>query len=208
MSHKTTSSLTATKLRVILAISLLLIGLLAAGLFYVGYKQLNGIATTVSQSIADANASKNTLSSLQQTERDLATNHDIVERADQVVADSNKYNYQNTVIQDLQTYAARAGLTINNIDFSGNDATTSAGVSPGASAAQGSTASTPGGNYKTNKVTITLANPVNYENFLQFLRSIELNLTKFQISSVSLTKSTENKKAVTTSSLTIELYTK
>lgn len=195
---RSTTSMTATKLRVILAICMLTISLLAAGLFYVGYHQLKALATDVRNSVGVANASKNSLTSLQQTEQDLKANQDIVTRASRVVADGQDYAYQNMIITDLQTYANRTGLTINTIDFSANSANTGTSAAPAADS----------GTSKTAKVTVTLKNPVNYDNLLHFMRSIEQNLTKLQIANIGLSKAGDDAKSVTTNSLSIELYTK
>lgn len=203
------SAMTATKLRVILVVCLFAITLLAAGVFYIGHRQLTTMATDVSHAIGEANASQNTLASLQQTERDLKANQDTVDRAQQVVADSQNYTYQNTIITDLQTYASRAGLTINTIDFSGGDTNSGTSAAPATTTptAPASGATTTTGSLKTTKVTVTLKNPVNYDNLLHFLRSIEQNLTKLQIANVGLSKATDAN-TVTTNSLSIELYTK
>jgi hypothetical protein len=206
------SHLTASKLRTILVVVLIGVTLLTGGLFYVSHKQLSAIASSVGQSLSDANASQNNLATLKQIEQELADNNSTVQRASKVVADSNQYNYQNIIVRDLNMYAQRSGLTITNIDFgSSQTGATSAAPAPTASATPGAAATPatqPTGGLSTTQVVISLKTPIPYENLLHFLRAIELNLTKMQVASIKLSKASEDPKSVSIDSLTIEIHTK
>lgn len=204
------SRFTATKLRVVLIAMLITTAILAAGLFYISQKQLTTIASSVGQSLSDANASQNNIATLKQIEKELADNHDIVERASKVVADSQQYNYQNVIVRDLNAYADRNDLTITNISF-GSGQTSGASASPAPTTGDATATPAAGaatGSLATTQVVITLKTPVPYENLLHFLRALELNLTKMQVASVKLNKAGEDAKSVDTQSLTIELHTK
>lgn len=201
------STMTATKLRVLLSAGLVVVTGIAGGVFYLGQGQLKTLATDVSRVVADANASQNNIALLKKTEQELETNRDVIARAGKVVADSKQYNYQNIIVTDLNQYAQQYGMSITNIDFGA--ATGSASAAPatpgtGASAAPTAQASTT----KTVTVNVTLENPVNYDDLLRFVRALERNLTKMQIANFSVTKSAENPDDVTTNSLTIELHVK
>lgn len=205
------STMTATKLRALLCVGLVATTGLAGGVFYLGHGQLEALATDVSHAIADANASQNNIEQLKKTEKDLEANRDVFARAGKVVADSKQYNYQNVIVNDLNTYAQQYGLSITNIDFSsgatgGGSATPATPVTPGTGAE--ATPSAPASSVKTVAVNVTLENPVDYDNLLRFVRAIERNLTKMQVANFSVTKSAENPNDVSTNSLSIELHVK
>jgi hypothetical protein len=201
------SRLTPTMLRLILSIGLLLTISIAAIIFTLASSQLKTVATTVSHKVADAKASQNSLTNLKKIERFLADHQATVTRANDIVAESKSYEYQNQIINDLKTYASTAGVKINNFDFAaGNSATPTTPATTGAAAAAplpGAATATPG--VKSTSVSISLQSPIKYENLLRFIKAIEQNLTKMQISTVTLSKGGADSE-VTTDALSIEVY--
>ncbi len=195
-------SLTATNLRLILSVSLFLVTILAAIGFYFVNQSLRDVAVDVSHSVIDANASDNNLQTLQKIQRDLTTTKEIVERADSIVADSQSYQYQNQIITDLNDYAKRANITITNMDFA-TTAQGGAAKTPTTSAPAPATTPPPAG-VKSSSVSVTLKNPINYTNLLRFIKSIEQNLTKMQISRVTLSKDSAG--GISSEAFTIEVY--
>jgi hypothetical protein len=193
-------TLTATRLRLILAVSLLLIEVIAS--IFVAYAdtELKKYAEAVSHVRADSIASQNSVKTLRKIQQELLANKDAVERASDIVADSKSYLYQDQIITDLNDYAKRAGLTITNLDFSTPDPV---GPTTTPTPTQPNAVETPTG-VKTTSVSVTLKNPVNYEGLLKFIKSIEQNLTKMQISRIGLAKDTSN--SVSSEILTIEVY--
>lgn len=196
---KFVKSLTAIRLRLILSTSLVVMALLGGSLVYFANSYLSGIATEVSHASVDASASKNNVTTLEKIKAILDTNKDVVQRASGIVAASKSYQYQNQIITDLNDFAARTGVTITNVNFGSSAAS-------GASGGAQTTPSPSVGGLNTTSATITLATPVNYYNLLHFLRAIEQNLTKMQVSRVSLSKGTAEGDNVTTDALTIEVY--
>ncbi|HET8884055.1 MAG TPA: hypothetical protein VFM68_01135 [Candidatus Saccharimonadales bacterium] len=202
IKHK---ELTATNLRIALSVSLFLIIAIAITIFYFANTQLNEFATTVSRTVADSKASENNLQTLQRIERTLEQEKDTIDRVNSIVAESQSYRYQNQILFDLNQYAASAGVTITNLTF--NDGSTPAAATPATPApttTPGAAAAIQGG-VKSTSVLVTLANPISYNSLLRFIKSIEQNLTKMQISRISLSKGADTN-AVTTDSLTIEVY--
>ena len=202
--------LTATTFRAILSVSIFLIIGAGVALFIVANNQLRTLATDVSKISIDADASGNNLQTLKRLEAELNQQKETIQRTNSIVAESQSYQYQNQIISDLNNYANRAGISITNLDFSatqaagGTAATPSqqpaAPTTPGAS----TTTPAPSSSMKSTSVSVTIANPVNYQSLLNFVRLIEQNLTKMQISSVGLS-SGENG-GVSSDALTIEVY--
>jgi hypothetical protein len=191
--------LTATQLRIILSISLFAILAMTVTLAFFAYGGLRGTAIDVSHAGADADASQTNLQILQQIQQKLAEEKDVIERANSIVADSKSYQYQDQILTDLKDYASKAGITITNIDFAASATAATPGSAPPAT-----TAPAPTG-VKTTSVSVTLKNPIDYVSLLRFIKSIEQNLTKMQISKISLAKGTTGSD-VSSEALTIEVY--
>lgn len=94
-----------------------------------------------------------------------------VEKAAAVVAETKTYQYQNQIVEDVNRYADIAGVTVLGFDFPLQTTGT-------ASKAKG---------VKTIQANVTLQNPVAYDSYLRFLKLIEQNLTKMQITDISIT---------------------
>ena len=198
---------TATSLRLTLSVSLFAITIITGVLFYFVDGQLKSVATEVSHTVVDANDSQNNVQTLQKIQRELENDKDIVAQANRIVADSQSYQYQDQIVSDINRYASASSIKITNIDFSPATTTspsTSGGktqtTTPGTSAP-----ATPSG-VKTTSVAVTMENPIGYSNFLQFLRSVEDNLTKMQVQRISLSKGTGNNDQVSSDVLTIQVY--
>src|SRR5688572_14392120 len=93
--------MTATKLRLILSISLGVIMLVAAGLFAFADSQLRQLAIEVNHKSVDATASQSNLATLEKVRAILTDEKIAVERARSIVADSKSYQYQDQIINDL-----------------------------------------------------------------------------------------------------------
>ena len=191
-------TLTATRLRLILTISLLLITLLASLFVASSNQDLKTYASDIRSITADASASQNNIQTLQKVQQELLANKDVIARASDIVADSQSYQYQDQIITDLNDYASRAGISVTNIDFLAAD--------PGSATTPAQTNNTPApSGVKSTSVSVTVKNPVVYENLLRFIKSIEQNLTKMQISRIGLAKDTAGG-GVSSEVLTIEVY--
>lgn len=194
--------LTPRRLQIVLLVTMLLIVIGGVVIFQFAKTTLGAVAKDAAQTSADAEASQTAVTRLQQTERDLAANQDMVKRASRIAAESREYLYQDQIIKDLNTFANRNGVTIQGIDFGGGSTTAGATTTPSTGAALPTPTAAPGG-LKTVTATITLKSPVNYASFLRFIRDIEQNLTKMQLGSLSLTRGEDG---LTSDALTVQVY--
>jgi hypothetical protein len=197
------SKLTPTNLRIILIVSLVLIVALAGVIFYFANTSLRGVATSVSHKVADAEASRNNLENLKKIQKFLDEQKTTIERVNSIVAESQSYQYQDQIIIDLNSYATKAGIVITSINFDA-PATAAAPATSGATATTPAAAE-PAGAVKSTFVSVSIQSPVKYESFLKLVKSIEQNLTKMQISKISMSKGTSSSD-VTTDTLNIEVY--
>lgn len=201
--------LTAVSFRLILSVTLFLTaGIIVAAVWF-STSKLKGFAAEVSQISSDASASQDSVQTLQKTKQELEAQKDIVTKAANIVADSQGYQYQDQIIKDLNAYANASGLSITNFSFAAS--TGAASSATPAPAASGSTASpTPAttaipSGVKSTTASVTLKTPVNYVNLLQFIHSIEQNLTKMQIARITLSKGASAQE-INTDSLEIQVY--
>ncbi|HJP80867.1 MAG TPA: hypothetical protein VJ841_00520 [Candidatus Saccharimonadales bacterium] len=199
--------MTATKLRLILSSTLILIAVATAGAFIYFYGPLQSFAVEANHASVDAAASENNLATLQKVKEFLAKNSSVVERAQEIVADSKSYQYQDQIITDLNKFASASGLSITNVDFAGANPvapSTSTGSQQQTQAAQPAASS-----LRSTSATITLKTPVDYNAYLNFVHAIEQNLTKMQISKLSLSHDeAAGGNAIISEALKIEVYIK
>lgn len=173
----------ATKLRALLSFMIvLLFGLSAVG-FYFAQDFLKQFAKTVSQSIVDSSSGGSNLRSLQQLQADLKSREDVIAKTSNIVTSIT--NYQDQAIKDLDIYAAKTGISIDRYDFS-------------------QAASTSG----LTTITVILKSPVPYVGLLKFLRAIETNLPKMQVTGITLGRIVGDSSLVRAEQLTIQVYTR
>lgn len=194
-----------------------LLFLAGVGIFYLGYSQLSKTASEVGEHVATAKESESTIQRLETLQSELESKQEAVARVSQVTADSQNYAYQDRLVNDLTVYANRANLTIKNISFTAQAASsgTAAPAAPAepspesmATETPGATEPAPAASSSLQKATvdITLESPVNYQDLLNFLHYVEENLTKLKVSRVTLTKSDDD--TVTIDVLNLEVYLK
>lgn len=207
MSKKFT--LTATNLRIILAVSLVAITAIGAGGFALAYNWLDGFAADASTVASQAAASESELQELSQTEKMLKTQHHAVERASKIAAESKSYQYQDQIINDLNDFARKAGITISDITFADNNAKGSSSSSSSSSSNKTGTSLPTIAGLKATTASVTVKNPVEYRKLLTFMYLVEQSLTKMRIANVDLSRSTAQGQppdSITSNTLTIEVY--
>jgi len=206
MSKKFT--LTAINLRIILAVSLVAITAIGAGGFALAYNWLDGFAADASTVASHAAASESELQELSQTEKMLKTQHHAVERASKIAAESKSYQYQDQIINDLNDFARKAGITISDITFADDNAKGGSSSSSSSSSKTGTSLPAIAG-LKATTASVTVKNPVEYRKLLTFMYLVEQSLTKMRIANVDLSRSTAQGQApdsITSNTLTIEVY--
>ena len=202
MTKKGTNSLTPTKLRLaLLASIILLIGLSGVG-FWLFSESLNTYAAEVRSANTAASVSSSDIARLKQLKTELEENEVSVTRAKNIVADSKYYQYQDQIIADLTAYAKATKVQVTSITF--NTGSSSALGATGSTTPSSPSTPAPAG-LKSINATVSLKTPVNYQAFMRFVHAIELNLTKMQITGISVQRS-ETDGDVIVSPLMIEVY--
>ncbi len=203
-------TLTAKNLRYILTFVLVIMFAGSGAGFYFMQQQLRTFANETSQLNSQVAASEQNLNNLKKLKAYLASHQDDEDLAKKVVADTK--NYQNDVLDEISTFAAESHVTVLSYTFE-NSTTTPGGTAPATSAPATGTTGTPPvastvGGLKENTFTVAISSPVNYHNLLSFISRIEQNVTRMQITSVSLTKDSASNSRVSTDSFEIGVYVK
>ncbi|EDK72608.1 hypothetical protein TM7_0248 [candidate division TM7 genomosp. GTL1] len=160
------------------------IGLMILGAI-IGFSTVDGAlrqsATETNHAQIDATVGRDTIDQLRFLDTYVQKNQTTIERAASIVADSRQYSYQNQIVADINTYAARAGVSVLGYSFE--------------STLQQKSSKRVAG-LKTIDASVTLKSPILYDNFLRFLKAIEQNLTKMQVSGVSMSPDPTNAREV------------
>ncbi len=207
---KQTKDLTPTKLRAILASlfgALLIIGVI---IFVIGYRQITLYSHETQEKAKEAQASNSKVTQLISTENQLQENAAIVSKASQLVAESKYYAYQDQIIQDINTYATRAGITLDNITF--NEAAAGTSTATSTSSTQATTALPAG--ITTTTATVAFKGAVNYYSLLRFVHYLEQSLFRMSILGINISKATDpavlaaDPSAIICEPINIEVYIK
>lgn len=169
----------------------LFVGGSVAGTWYMQTLLENQMAETNRIKAEDENSSQS-LAQAQALKIYLENNKADTEKTAKIVAETTTFKYQDQIIQDITRYASAAGLTVLGFNFN---------QSTGAAAK-----STNGLN--SISAVVTLQNPVPYNRYLTFLKLIEQNLTKMQITDITITPEKSNPNLINNPTVTLEVYSK
>ena len=193
--------LNASIARIILSLLLLIILSAMVGLVIFAYSFLSKTSEEVGKMQTEATAVDAKIQSLLASKSQLDRNSDTVKKAKNIVSESKLYQYQNQIIQDLNTYADRTGIPIKSFSFQ-NESTTSAKTATSSK----QTSTSPAG-VKSTFVSIQLGDHIDYTKFLHFLSLIEKNVTRMQLSGVSISRGANNHE-ISIQSLEVKVYTR
>lgn len=193
--------LNASIARIVLSLLLLIILSAMVGLVIFAYSFLSKTSEEVGKMQTEAIAVDAKIQSLLASKSQLDRNSDTVKKAKNIVSESKLYQYQNQIIQDLNTYADRAGIPIKSFSFQ-NEPTTSAKTATSSK----QTSTSPAG-VKSTFVSIQLGDHIDYTKFLHFLSLIEKNVTRMQLLGVSISRGANNHE-ISIQSLEVKVYTR
>lgn len=193
--------LNASIARIVLSLLLLIILSAMVGLVIFAYSFLSKTSEEVGKMQTEAAAVDAKIQSLLASKSQLDRNSDTVKKAKNIVSESKLYQYQNQIIQDLNTYADRAGIPIKSFSFQ-NEPTASAKTATSSK----QTSTSPAG-VKSTFVSIQLGDHIDYTKFLHLLSLIEKNVTRMQLSGVSISRGANNHE-ISIQSLEVKVYTR
>jgi hypothetical protein len=189
----------AVTFRYLLVGCLVVMAMLFGAGFYLGSQVLEERALAADHAKTDATLRAEDVAQLKRLEAELENKQDIVKRAQQIVSESRFYQYQDQIVHDINTYANVAGVHVSGYNFESQTGSSRSSRSSGSSAPNvpGVTAIT---------ATLRLTSPVPYTNFLRFLKAVEQNLTKMQVTGVNMTPDGDNRHMVNNPTVGLIIY--
>jgi hypothetical protein len=174
-----------------------LVGLILLGLVVgaVGAWYLNGLLATrvaaTNDAVESSRVSSDNLERAQRLQVYLQNHKDEVDKAAQIVAQTAAYKYQNQIVEDVTKYANIAGVMIIGFDFPQDIASATVDKTTG---------------LKSLTATIRLSDSSKFTGYLSFLKYIEQNLTKIQITDITISPNTSNQEYITDTTIGIQVY--
>ena len=164
--------------------------LLAAGIF--GFYRAQDM---ISQLVIEANTAANKKNSLITNNPEISSISDsetknLAEKANNMIY--NASTSQSYIRNDLNNYAASAGIDINDISFQNNTLTSIYR----------------NGAVKSEKITVTLGSPLRFNSLIKFLKLVETNTPKIQITDLEMNNTNANIGDVAIKPITMEVYVK
>ncbi|MFZ2125331.1 MAG: hypothetical protein WA087_01025 [Candidatus Saccharimonadales bacterium] len=161
-------NLQATSMRSILMFLLATLIIISAAGFYFAQDWLDNMADDVSNSSSSANPSDSNAQALSSIKTEIAKNKSAADKANSLV--STNANYKAQMAKDINKYASQTGVSIKSINVN-----------------QPPTASDISNDIQTGYATVVFNNPVSIQNLLLFIKCIETNSPKMQISEIDIT---------------------
>ena len=187
----TEKTMTAQDLRLILiGIILLSLILSIAGIGYFNNLLATKIAAT-NDAAQSASVSEDNLGRAQTLKVYLQNHKNEAQKAAMIVAQTTAYRYQNQIVEDVTRYANAAGVAIIGFDFPQDIASATIDKTTG---------------LKSLTATITLSDSSRYTSYLLFLKYIEQNLTKIQITDITISPDSTNPDYINDTSIGIQVY--
>lgn len=172
------------------ALMVLLLITIGFGVSYTHHK-LATYVTDVDHLKIDSELNEQSIQNALKLRRVLDQNSDSVSRAAAIVADTKYYEYQDQIVQDIGSYASASGLTVLGFDFSATKTTKPTSTIKG---------------INTVVAAISLKSPVPYSNYLRFLKLIERNLTKMQVTQLDISNDLKTPGTISSPVVTLEVY--
>lgn len=206
--------MTARKLRIILAVFMVLIVALTVAGFMFVQRSLNDYAVTISRLNADAASGEQNLQTLNGLQAKLDERQAAISSAQSLVA--TEATYADRSINDISRIARESGVTITSFEFVGSGASGTASAPPSATSSAAAPTAMPGtaaaptastgspAGVTKKTISVSIQSPLEYSNLMKFLIGIETNDLEMQIPSVAMTKAEGSK--VTTQQFSIEVY--
>lgn len=191
------SRLTAVRLRTLLALALLLLVGLGAGLFWLGHGMLRDVAGDVAEAHAEAQASGSSLDQMRALDERLEGVRSVRPLLGGLRVGGDLPQFE--AVDNLQNIAPRHDISIESISFgdSGEGGSTESPDEGGADVSAPS---------DTVQVTFSVGDDISYQQLLSFLNDIENTTPKLQISSITLPQGSSSG-SIDLGQLTLTMYT-
>ena len=205
--------MSASRLRTILIIAVILLIVIVSGGFWFAQRNLYAYASQISTMNADAKSGDTNIQTLTGLGTRLEEEASTIASARSLVADNATFS--DLVVNDISQIAKESGVVITSFEFvEPADASTASPTVPAPAAAAAPTTPVPAAPTTTTQapsgvtkrvVTVTLESPLEYAKLMDFIRKIETNKLRMQFASVSITKGDGTEVATQTFSIEVNV---
>lgn len=181
----------------ILKAGIIILLLSMGGVMYIGDGKISSLAQTTSQLKAEVEVNEKEISVYKQTKAKVESLKYVNELSLKVLPPDQE---QSVIVAEVSEFANRSSLQIDQINFvdAGNNQIT---------AKPKSSLTIPSG-VSVIPITVQFKPGAQYSNILDFLKTIESNRRKMQVTNVSLTPNPENRLELNQVSISLNLYAK
>lgn len=176
----------------LIALIVLLVGGII-GIFFLAQTVMSEKALSTDHYRTDAELAQEEIVRLQQLRTILKNEQNTIEKTARIVAQSQEYQFQDQVINDVTAYAKQNNIEVLSFDF---------GAKPGA-APQGAAS---GSTQTKTIVTVQLNNDIPYDSLLKFLKSLEQNITKMQLTGIALQPNVTKPNLILAPTIELEVF--
>ena len=201
--------ITATRLRIILVLCLVLTIGASIGTVVMGQSVLKENSSSVTEAVKAEKASSQLLSLLQQAKERLKTQDSSYQKSKQLVASDVQTAYQQQVINDINLYAQKAGISVKGYTFEESSAASNAKSPSSTSSSAAAPAKPSSSGPSSARVVLAVDSPIAYDSLLKFLKLLNTSLPQIYLSELSLARNEHSGDAgrpVNLESLTLEVY--
>lgn len=179
-----TKKMTATSLRNLMIAIVVLMFLGSIGGFYYAQSWLDQYATEISQT--NSNSLGEGTDNNGQLQKEITRLGVVVTKAGEFTVSPVDYNSK--ISGDINKYASETGVTVKSVESANKP-------------------STPIGMLQPKYLQITIENPVPYNNLLKFIKALETNVPKINLTGIAISHKVSDKDKVSVEPIVIEVFT-
>lgn len=191
--------MTPKRMNRVLKITILLLVVGVSAGVYLADKQLNAIATDTARLRAQVEISDKQLSAYQLTKQKVDSLSYVEELAGKVLPEEQE---QSLTVAEISQFALRARLAVEDITFVDTEKTA---VTKGKAGDKKTKSTIPKG-VSVIPMSIKFQDGSRYDYLLEFLRSVEDNRRKMQVTNISLTPDADNRALLKSVTVELNLY--
>lgn len=196
--------MTPKRMNQLLKLVLVLLVVATFGALYFANHRLSTTAQKTAELKATVEADDNQLDVYQRTKAQVDELSYVNDLADTVLPPDED---QSAVVAELSEFAKRAGLSVEQINFVTTGPQSSSAAQQTKTNSTSSTSTVPKG-VKVVPIVIDFGEGSEYPSLLQFLRTLESNRRKSQVTNIALTPDPENQAVFKKVSISLNLYTR
>jgi len=184
-------SFSATSLRSLLLASVVLIAVaIIGGFYFAGVWLSDSAANSKTKNYTSVSGNLNS-DQIVKRQEDVYNHKAVSAKAASFIASSQ--TFESSIRQDLTKYATDIGISITNFSLAQKPSVVTTDV--------------PIAGVKTQFVSVTLGNPVEFTKLLEFIQAIETNVPKMKLTGISMDSSSGQSGSVSVKPIIIEVYT-